>query len=140
DFHVRRLGGSARTLALAAQPEPVQVGTDPALRFPSHAGAVLIRVPRLKPVQRPVGVDRFAVDHVLVEVLERAGSIGRGDDGNRLAWLGRGREILAGSRLVAHGAMVHGEVVHSRAGPGVMLVRVVHGPGITGSRGWRSRL
>src|SRR3546814_16360144 len=36
DFHIRRLGGSARPLALAAEPKPVQIRADPGFRFPSH--------------------------------------------------------------------------------------------------------
>src|SRR5690606_28073766 len=112
DFHIRRLGGSARTLALAAEPEPVQVGADPGFRFPGHAGAVLIRVPGLKPVKRPVGVDRFAVHYVRIEVLERRGPIGRRDDRNRLVRLRGRRKILAGTRLMAHRRVVHARVIH----------------------------
>src|SRR5690606_30019442 len=104
----------------AAQPDPVDVASQPALQLPALSVAV-VAVPRFEPIDEQEPVDAGAVAHPVVQLGKRGRAVGVGqhrDRGARLRGGGSGpggrRRFSGGVLRMVHLRMVHLRVVHLR--------------------------
>ena len=92
--------------AFAAPPQAIEVGADPALRFPAQAGAG-IGIPGFQAIEQRVGIDGVVEVVHMPRRRRCSGTVGIGDGRDR-------RSRLAGRRFRFRHAMTHLRVIHLR--------------------------
>ena len=124
-FEVRRPGDAAFALALAAQPQAVEIAAEPSRGLPGLTAAV-IGIADFQAVEQHVGIELARVLHVLTQRRERRGAVGVGERRNRFArGLARGGRVS--HRGVIHLGMVHACVVAAVLGRSLVAhLRMVH--------------
>ena len=101
-------------LALAAQPQPVDITTHPRLCLPGLAGT-RIRIPGFQLVEQHQAVDGLSVAHVMrMQHGKSGGPVGIGQGRDWFAWHFRCGMCAVIHRPVIHTGMVHLAVVHGR--------------------------